>query len=143
MRSLSAFVSEHETAIGYDLLTKTQHNIDDLGGALSWGSFYSFVRNLDVDSATFRSMNPEYSAWGTRIKTNHILADIYDLLAMMNANIVAIGTRKAPKKPKLYPRPKKENKDEHTQRIGKVGLKPAELRAWFAERRGHGDRRYD
>lgn len=140
MRSLSAFVSEHETAIGYDLLTKTQHDINDLGGALSWSSFYSFVHNLGADSATFRTMNPEYTAWDTRIKTNQILADIYDVLAMMNANIVAIGTRKAPKKPKLYPRPRKENNNEHTQKFGRDGMKPDDLRAWFAERREHGKR---
>lgn len=119
------------------MLTKTQHNLEELGGTLSWSSFYSFVHNLDVDSATFRSMNPEYSAWGTRIKTNHILADIYDVLAMINSNIVAIGTRKAPKKPKLYPRPRKEN-NEHMQRIGKDAMKPDDLRRWFAERRENG-----
>ena len=83
-------------------------------------------------------MNPEYSAWGTRIKTNHILADIYDLLAVINANMVALGTHKSPKKPKPYVRPNKENKDEHTQKIGKCGLPPNKLREWFAERRQNG-----
>lgn len=80
-------------------------------------------------------MNPEYSAWGTRIKTNHILADIYDVLAVINANLVAIGTKKAPKKPKLYPRPRKENNNEQAQKFGKGAMKPNELREWFAKRR--------
>lgn len=140
--SLSKFINEHETAISYDLLTQTNYNLEDIGGALSWSAFSSFVRNLSVDSATFRSMNPDLSVWGTRIKTNFILADIYDLLAIINSNMIALGTHSLPKKPKAYPRPNKNTKDENTQKIGKDGMPPDQLRKWFDERRRNG-RRYD
>ena len=69
--------------------------------------------------------------WAGRMKTNALLADIYDMLAMINANICAMGSGKKATKPKKYPRPN----DSEKKTIGKKGLPPEELRAWFDKNR--------
>lgn len=81
-----------------------------------------------------RELNPETSPWASSIKTNAILADIYDLLAVMNSNLIAVHTGKPAKKPKPYPRPgKRENGD--TQHFGSGALPPDKLREWFDKKR--------
>lgn len=58
------------------------------------------------------------------------------MLAMINANIVAIGSRRRSSKPKPYPRPKALNKqNEEVRHIGKDALPVDELEKWFEERR--------
>lgn len=52
-----------------------------------------------------REMRPELYQWSTNAKTNAILADIYDMLSAINANLCAKGSGKRPKRPKPYPRP--------------------------------------
>ena len=81
-----------------------------------------------------RELNPEAAAWATTTKTNAILADIYDALAMINANLMAIGSGTAAKKPKLYPRPNQKDNDD-IKHFGKGGLPPAKLREWIEKKR--------
>ena len=107
--------------------------LQDIGPRLSWGAFRSFLQQLDLDSATARSLNPDMSKWAGRLKTNEILADIFDVLSMINANLVAIGQRKRAKTPDRYPRPGVEQPGR--QQIGKGPLPPDELRAWFEKKR--------
>ena len=116
------------------MLTQTGHELNDIGRTLSWDALDSFLSNLGADSALVREIHPDIGIWGTTFKTNMILADIWDSLAMLNANLIAVGTRKKAKTPKLYPRPfKKDPKAE--QRIGSGGLPPEELRKWFEQKR--------
>lgn len=65
--------------------------------------------------------------WGTTLKTNIILADIFDILSAINYNLSSLGGKKHPKKPKPYPRPGQNDKD--TKRIGNNGVK--DIRAWI------------
>lgn len=75
--------------------------------------------------------------WSMPAKTNAILADIYDVLASINSNLVAIGSRKKAKEPKLYPRPGQTKDDK--KHIGSDALPVDDLRAWIDEkRRKHG-----
>lgn len=76
-------------------------------------------------------LEPDLARWAGQLKTNAILADIYDMLSMINANLCAMGSGKKAKKPKPYPRP--NDKDKKT--IGKKALPPEELRAWFDKKR--------
>jgi len=76
------------------------------------------------------------TGWENTIKTNAILADIYDLLQAINANLIAFATggkKKAKVKP--YPRPGKDNDNVH--KIGKGALPPDKLHKWIQERQ-HG-----
>ena len=76
-------------------------------------------------------MDPDLAAWAGLPKTNSLLADIYDVLALINANIVAMGSGKRATKPKPYSRPG----DKDKQKIGKNALPPDQLKDWFAKKR--------
>lgn len=104
---LAQFAQDHAEALEYDLLTRTNYTLDDVGGRLSWSALSSFVRNLGTDSALARDLGKS-TDWETLITTNSILADIYDVLQAINTNIVALGGGKK-KKIKPYPRPGKDN----------------------------------
>lgn len=130
--SLAKFAEEHCEALSFDLLTRTNYQLDDVGGRLTWSSLNSFIRNLDTDSALARDLGKS-TGWENTLTTNKILADIYDMLQVINANIMAIGGGKH-KKPKPYPRP--SDKDSNNERrIGKGAMPLDELQKWFKEKR--------
>ena len=134
--SLSGFIREHREAVEHDLLTQTGYCLADIGSGITWSSVRSFLRQIGADSATARDLRPDLAEWATRAKTNAILADLFDLLSMMNANIVAIGSGHRAKKPKPYPRPGERNDQKH---FGKDPLPAKEFREWLKEkRRKHG-----
>lgn len=62
-----------------------------------------------------------------------ILADIFDLLQVINATMIKLSGNK-PKKFTPYPRP---GKDNDKKRIGKGAMPFNKLREWMEERR-HG-----
>lgn len=131
--SLARFVDEHREAVEYDLLTKTGYELGDVGSVLSWNALNSFIKNSDADSRLSMELEPDFAIWSTRSKTNAILADIFDLLAAINANIKALGSGKPAKKPEKYPRPKKNKKEK----IFSSSMPASDLRKWFNERRQH------
>ena len=103
-----------------------------MGGALPWSSLHSFIRYLGTDSALAQDLGKS-TGWETRIKTNAILADIFDLLQAIYAALALLvsgGKKKVKTKP--YPRPGKD--DEYTRKIGKGALPYNELREWIKER---------
>ena len=125
-------MSEHAEAIDYDLITRTNYQLKDIGGALSWSSLDSFLKHLPGDSALARELG-KATGWETQIKTNAILADIYDLLQVLNVNLVAIGSHgKQRRKITPYPRPGREKKE---RALGRDGLPKNELLAWIEEKR--------
>lgn len=109
MICLASYIQEHSEAINYDLLTKTGHELSDVGRGLSWSALDSFIRNSPPDGALMREIRPDLYQWTTPAKTNAILADIYDMLAAINSNLCAKGSGKKAKKPKPYPRPGKNS----------------------------------
>lgn len=111
------------------MITSAGVELREVGGSLSWGAFASFVKNLGFDSAVWRSFHPEYSEWNSTLKTNLILADIYDVLSQINANICGGFGRKKPQRIKPYPRPWEKAK---SQKIGGKGALPKDqLREWI------------
>lgn len=125
--SLTKFIDEHGEALTYDLMTRTHYTIDDIGGALSWRSLYSFIKFLGTDSALARDLDKS-TGWETTIKTNAILADIYDLLQVINANLVKVGGGKT-KKINPYPRPGRD--EDKKRKIGKDAVPVTDLREWI------------
>ena len=120
-----------------DLLRKTGHRIEDIGRTLSWGAFGAFITNEGPETALGKEMNPDGYEWSQTIKTNTILADIYDILAMINANIVALASGKKTQAPELYPRPGQKKKRDN-KRFGSGDLPFEELREWIEKRRRNG-----
>ena len=128
--SLASFAEEHCEALQYDLLTRTNYQLDDVGGVLSWNALDSFIRNLDSGSALARDLGKS-TGWENTLQTNILLADIYDLLQVINANICGLGGGKR-KKIKPYPRPKGKDNDK---KIGKGAMPLSELKKWFEVKR--------
>ena len=130
---LVRFCEEHYEAIAFDLLTRTNYQIDDIGGALSWSSLDAFIKRLGADSELARDLG-KYSAWVTPLQTNVILADLFDLIQVFREENVFYHTKKKIKN-KPYPRPGKDNK-ENKQRIGSGSMPANELCEWINKRRG-------
>ena len=61
------------------------------------------------------------------VKTNEILADIYDLIAFFRYEVISCLSDKKPRKPSLYLRP---HKKEH-KKIGKGALPKNDLKKWI------------
>lgn len=111
--------------------------MEDVGRTLSWGALASFLYKVDIDGELAKDLAPELSKWSGTMKTNAILADIYDLLSMINANICALGSGKQARKPKEYPRPA----DNDRKQIGRNAVSPEELRAFFDKKRKENKKR--
>ena len=94
----------------------------------------SFIKYLGSDSALARDLGKS-TGWEGTIKTNAILADIYDLLQVIRAEIVALGGTK-PRKIKPYPRPGAD--EDKKRKLGKGAMPLTELRKWIKERQEHG-----
>ena len=109
----------------------TGHDLEDIGRTLSWSALGAFLKHIEINGAIARELDPELSKWSGSFKTNAILADIYDMLAMINANLVAMGSGKRATKPKPYTRPG----DKDQKKIGKNALPAEQLREWFAKKR--------
>lgn len=133
MIGLAKFINEHRGAVEHDLLTETGYELNDIGSALSWGALKSFLSNVKLGSALSSEISPEMTEWATTAKTNTILADIYDQLSMVNANLRILITHKPGKKPEPYKRPGDDKKE--TRRIGKGSLPASKMREWIESRR--------
>lgn len=122
-------------------MRETGYELDEIGGVLSWGAARSFLTTIRPDSRLAYDLNPDVYAWSSISKTNAILADIYDRLADLNANLIALGSGKKAKKPTYYPRPGDKKKEE--KHIGSGALTLAEMDKWLEERRRVWNARYD
>ena len=119
--------------MNFDLITKTHYQVEDVGGVLSWDALDSFIKNIGSDSALARDLGYDLEGWDTRTKTNAILADIYDVLQLINRNIVASNSKKRiPEKITPYPRPGRGKKK---RALGRGALPKNELLAWIEEKR--------
>ena len=107
------------------------YSLDDVGSTLSWSALGAFLHRVDPDSAIAQEIEPDIAAFSSRFKTNAILADIYDILAQINANLVAGFSHRRTARPRRYPRPGDDNK----RRIGKDSMTVNELDSWFAEKK--------
>ncbi len=129
---LTNFIVENREAVESDLIT-AGYTLDDIGHSLSWDALKSFLTYARPESALYRKINPEMSEWSSRVKTNFILADIYDQLALTNALLRMQITHKRGKPPEPYKRPgAKKTKTTH------MGSGPlaniAEMREWIRKR---------
>ena len=136
--SLRAFIDEHREAINKDLISSAGIEIDDVGGSLSWGAFSAFIKHPDPDSALYREIHPEIGDWGTVLRTNVILADIYDCLAQINLNMIGGFNHKKGRQADKYPRPWMKKKEK---KIGKP-MKRDALHKWIEKRRREARKRW-
>lgn len=88
-------------------------------GAAGKVALVSFIEHLPIESALGQAIDPkdEYGVWNKTLKTNAILADIYDVLVVAN-------TKKG-RKPKMYPRP------QERRTIGRGAIPISEFWDWW------------
>lgn len=130
---LARFVDEHREAVERDLLIETGHELCDIGSTLSWGALKSYLSNVKLGSSLAGELNPEWTEWSTTAKTNMILADIYDQLQIVNANLRVLITHKPTRKLEPYKRPGDDKKE--TRRFGRGSLPVSKMREWIESRR--------
>lgn len=118
-------MSEHREAINCDLM-KRGYTLDDVGGTLTWDALGDFIAKTEPGSALSYDLDPERAQWATTDGTNRILADIYDLLAVMNRTLAMMATQKKQKKPELYPRPGQKKKEK--RHIGTASIPLADVK---------------
>ena len=133
MIGLANFILEHREAVERDLLIETGYELRDVGGALSWGALKSFLSSIRLGSTLAGELNPDMTEWSTRARTNTILADIFDQLSLVNANLRVLITHKPGRRPEPYKRPGMKN--ENKQHIGKGALPVSKMREWIEDRR--------
>lgn len=119
------------------MITSAGIELSDVGrpSGITWRSFASLISNLGYDSALWRSTHTDMAEWTSVVKTNIILADIYDMLAIINSNICGGFSHQKAQAPKPYLRPWSKEK---TRKLGKGALPKAELREWI---KNYGKRR--
>lgn len=125
-------IEVHGAALEYDLLTLTHYQLRDVGRALSWGALLHFVEHVPRTSALSRELVPrtDTESWADGEATAAILADIFDLLAMMRAESAVKGTKHAPRKAKPYPRPWAKAKGE--RHVGSDPIPISEFESWWS-----------
>lgn len=92
-------------------------------GAAGKVALLSFIGNLTPDSALAREMDPkdERGAWYTTVKTNAILADLFDVFVQANKKEGSTAPE--------YPRPKKH------KTIGKDAIPISKFWDWWNGKR--------
>lgn len=119
--SLVRIIEKHDRALEYDLMTRTGRTLSEYlsMGAAGKVALLSFINFLPPDSMLNRAMNPkdEFGEWNTQMKTNVILADLFDAFASAH-------TKKGRKAPE-YPRPKKK------MGVGKDPIPISQFDVWW------------
>lgn len=123
-------IDRHGAALEYDLLTMTRYQLRDVGGALPWGALLHFVHYLPRDSALSREITPtsETERWMAGDATATMLADLYDLVAVMRSESAVKGTTHRAKRPRPYPRPWRKPKVRH---VGSRPIPVSDFETWW------------
>ena len=105
---------------------KRGYTLDDVGGVLSWDALGDFISKTEPGSALSYDLDPERSDLATTDSTNTLLADIYDLLAVMNRSLAILVTQRRQPKPKPYKRPGKDKTEK--KHIGTASIPLADVK---------------
>ena len=109
-------------------MTRMGARLSDVGRSLPWDALSVFVKWLPADSALYRSMHPK--EWQFERMTPYVLADLYDLVAVLRAEYGAAHTKGGKvKPPKPYPRP--GFKDPNEKKIGKDPIPISQFDEWW------------
>ena len=100
-------------------------------GAAGIVALVHFIANLDIDSSLMRTIGEvDVAEWASNLKTNVLLADVFDAIAMFNFNFASANSKHKPQKPKPYPRPWVKNEDK----IGKGAIPVSQFWEWWSSK---------
>lgn len=74
----------HPAAVEADLIAAGLRWRDIGTGRTNWRDVWAILTAADFDSAIYRALKPEEAAWASRDTTNHLLANVFDALAVGN-----------------------------------------------------------
>lgn len=122
---------EHTSELDYDLMTRTGRSLDEWieGGAAGIVALSRFIKCLPLDSKTACALSgyEHMDEWHERMKTNMLLADVYDNLSAFRYLFATSKSKKKGKRPEPYPRPWKKK----TKHFGKGAIKVKDFWAWW------------
>lgn len=100
-------------------------------GAAGTVALCHFVAHLPADSVTISEASGyDYlPQWTSTLKTNAMLADLYDSISALRYIVTASRSKKKVKKPKPYPRP--WVKDKGIKKIGKDPIPVKDFWGWW------------
>lgn len=131
--SLYRVIDEHESALDYDLMTRTGRTLHEYlaMGAAGIVALCHFLRHLPLDSATAAEVSGYrgIAEWSQTTKTNILMADIYDNISAMRYAFVQSKSKKGrAKKPDPYPRPWRS---DGKKRIGRGAVPVSKFWGWW------------
>ena len=95
--------------------------------SFGWGNLIQFVHHLPPTSAVYRVKYPEASNFGSELKRNAILADLFDLINGFYYSFTKAYGGKG-KKPTPYERPWVSDGAQH---IGSDPIPISEFNKWY------------
>lgn len=118
--------------MAYDVATKLGVPWHAAPSVYGWAELVNFARHLPEDSATWRALEPEASAWASRVGIVTALAAVYD--AVMGTQHI-LATRWAaegykPKPPKPFPLPWRKGRADE-RHFGRDPIPVADFEAWY------------
>ena len=123
---LAVLLTKYGEAIEADMVA-AGWTLDDVPRRLPWRALHAFVKHLPSNSAFKRELNGGDAEWSTLLKTNAILADIYD--AISSFAVAFVKSRGGhPKSPKPYRRPGMQSDGQH---IGKGAVPKGTFMDWW------------
>lgn len=130
MTALVEVLEDRADALDYDLMTFTGRTLDEYmqQGAAGIVALCDFIKHLSTDSALFRTTRDGMHEWSETVKTNMLLADIYDNLTAMRYQFVSSKSKKKPRRPDPYPRPWAKPRKK---KIGKDPVKVSKFWKWW------------
>lgn len=135
MIALARVLEEHESALNYDLMTRTGESLRNIPGRFDWADIRDFITHLDAGSALIAETEPEAAGWQGTEKVPMLLAHIADTLAALSYGYTLTHMKKGaqkPQPPQPIPRPGVEApRRQRTQTWGSDGLPISEFLDWW------------
>lgn len=114
-------------------MTRAGVTLDDVPARVSWRALASFVAHLDASSAYLREVAPDTAPWLGTERVQSMLADLIDMVAVLDWHLVGANTPKGkpkPRKPRPYPRPWKRE-DEGAVKVGREPIPVKDFDDWW------------
>ena len=98
-------------------------------GAAGKVALIHFLKHIQPDTALAQELGGmEANEWASTMKTNSMLADLFDKLNEFEYNYIRANSKTKPKQPKPYPRPWLE---KDTKKYGKDPVPISEFWDWW------------
>lgn len=127
---LALAIERHGSAFEHDVMAATGRTLSEFieQGPPGVVALAHFLAHIGPDTATWHELEGSGARmWSSTLKSNAVLADLFDVVSLVNRNIVQSGSRSRVKNPRPYPRPW----DADTERIGHGPVRVSQFWDWW------------